>query len=90
MDVIDRMSKDMMFIEDLHTNNMNLWTFKEIGCRKGLGAETQDVRFPVLVSREFIENKLKMLLRSVEVEIIIASPNSSLKTRKYLKTTRTV
>jgi len=81
MDAIDRMDADVMSIENARSDDATLRAFK--GYDKGLGPGTYDIHSPVVPTKKFIEDKLKMFLQSVEVESLVVNPDCGLKTRTW-------
>jgi len=86
MEAIDRMDTDVNSIENARSDDATLVAFKNIGYGKGLGPGTYDIHSPVVPPTDFIENKIRSFLGSVEISNLVINPDCGLKTRAWEET----
>merc|ERR1712238_149682 len=86
MEAIDRMDTDVNSIENARNDNCTLRAFIRIGYTKGLGPGTYDIHSPVVPPTDFIENKIRSFLGSVEISNLVINPDCGLKTRAWEET----
>lgn len=86
MEAIDRMDTDVNSIENARNDDYTLRAFKRIGYTKGLGPGTYDIHSPVVPTVDFIRNKIKSFLQSVELKNLFINPDCGLKTRAWPET----
>merc|ERR1712238_470951 len=86
MQAIDRMDTDVNSIENARADDTTLKAFRNIGYGKGLGPGTYDIHSPVVPPTDFIENKIRSFLGSVEISNLVINPDCGLKTRAWEET----
>lgn len=86
MPAIDRMDTDVNSIENARSDDATLRAFRDLGYGKGLGPGTYDIHSPVIPKTDFIADKIRNFLESVETEHLVINPDCGLKTRTWPET----